>query len=79
MLDTVIPHDPAIAKLYGSVPDEGLYGYEELARELDSVMELLGQAVGKRRQQEEWEKTHGGTLFRGIEQRMSSPAYLRST
>lgn len=75
VLDTVIPHDPAIAKLHESVPEGGLYGYEELASELESVMQLLGQAVRKRLQQEEWEDTEGGTLFRGIDQRLSSPAY----
>lgn len=79
VLETVIPYDPDIAKLHEHEPEEGLYGYEELASELDSVMELLREAVDKRRQQEEWEEELGDSLFQGIDQRLSSPAYQRSS
>lgn len=50
VLDIVIVDDPVIATLSESVPEEGRCGYEELAGDLESVMELRGEAVSKRLQ-----------------------------
>lgn len=76
---TMIPYEPSIARLYGTVPSpsRGLLGYEELAGELESFFEVLTDSAEIRRRHRDWEQEKGRSLFCGLEARLSSPAYQR--